>query len=200
MPKISSAEDVAKGAKGESPFLEMEEGRNEFRIVSEIYGVKEHEIRKGNEYSTVICPIAMERWDAESEGREPEEKKCPMCESGDRSIKTSFVAIAIGKKSRVGVLKKGKTVFSPIAAMKEEGVNLLETSVVITAEGEGLNRKYTSVLPALKSTRPLTDVEQDAVLAFEKDFVITERTKPMSYENIQRKMRGEKLEFNDDEA
>ena len=194
--EIQNSKMIKEASKGKSPFLKLEQGKNKLRIISKIHGVKEHLIKIGENQRMIACPRAMEEWEAaEQEKAIDRSIKCPVCESGNRNVRTQFLAIAINEKGEIGVLKKGTTIFSPIADLKEEGYDLAKTYVVISRKGEALDTEYT-VIPS-KEEKELTPEEQDGVLAFTADFNLEQRTKPMSYDNIVRKLKGEDPVFND---
>ena len=196
--EIKNTQQLKEASKTKSPFLTMEQGKNKLRIVSKIFGVKEHNIKIKDQPRMIACPEAMEQWEAEVADRTVNRSvKCPICESGDRKVKTQFMALAITDKGDVGVLKKGPTVFSTITELKEEGYELSKTFIVITRKGEGLETEY-SVIPS-KEEKELTDEEKNQILDFMKDFDLERRSKPMSYENIVRKLKGEDPIFTKEE-
>lgn len=197
MPKMNTSEDLKKGVKSKSPFLELPKGETKVLLLSPIYGVREHEIEVNGKYATIICPIEMERWDAESEEREVGEVKCPVCEAGNRTTKTRFMAEAITDEGDVGVIKKGSKVFGPILANRDAGWDLMETWFVIKREGEKLGTDY--AVGIVKNGRSLTEEDNQEITLFRETFEIEKRTKPMSYENIAKKMKGEPVEFNEEE-
>lgn len=194
--EIKNSQQLKEATKTKSPFLVMEQGKNKLRIVSKIFGVKEHNIKIKDQPRMIACPEAMEAWEAESEGRLVNRSvKCPVCESGNKMVRTQFLAVAVTEKGEVGILKKGSTVFSTIAELKEEGYDLSRNFIVVSRKGEGLETEY-SVIPS-KEEKELTDEEKDKVLDFTKEFDLEKRSRPMSYDNIVRKLKGEDPIFED---
>jgi predicted Zn-ribbon and HTH transcriptional regulator len=200
---ITSTKQLEESTQAQNNFIEIKDGEKAtLRIVSGIKGVKEHNLEIKGKRRGITCPEAMEEWEAKEEDRPINSAiKCPVCKSTnfpDRKVKTQFLAIAIDDKSQVGVLKKGPSVYKVITDLMGEGYNLSETPVIISRKGEKLDTEYT-VLPARKDT-PLTDEEKQAVAKFQEGYDIEMHSKPMSYENIERKMRGEDLIFDDEKA
>ena len=199
---ITSTKQLEDSVQTQGNFIDIKDGEKAtLRIVSGIKGVKEHNIKIKDQSRSIICPEAMEEWEAQSEDRAVNKAiKCPVCKSThmpDRRVSTKFLAIAIDDKGRVGVLKKGPTVYKTITELIEEGYKLDETPVIISRKGAGLDTEY-SVLPARKDA-PLTEAEQLAINAFKEGYDIDQYTKPMSFENIERKLRGEKPVFENEE-
>jgi hypothetical protein len=198
---ITSTKQLEESTQAVSSFIDIPDGEKvTLRIVSGIKGVKEHNIDIQGKRRSVICPEAMEEWEAQGEDR-PVNKaiKCPVCKSPnmpERRVSTKFLAIATDDKGKVGVLKKGPTVYKTITELIEEGYKLDETPVIISRKGTGLETEY-SVLPARKDA-PLTETEQVAISTFKEGYDIDQYTKPMSFENIERKLRGEKPVFEDE--
>lgn len=200
---IHSTKQVEESTQAQGNFVEIKDGTKvRLRIVSGIKGVKEHNIDIKGKRRAIMCPVAMEEWEALSDDR-PINKgiKCPVCERGqkdDRKITTQFLALAVDSEGKVGVLKKGASVFKPITSLIEEGYTLSERPVVIERKGTGLETEY-SVIVSMKD-QPLTDEEKVAVEEFKKDYDLDQRSQPMSYDNIVRKMNGEEPVFDDDKA
>ena len=113
----------------------------------------------------------------------------------DRKVSTKFLAVAIDDKGKVGVLKKGSTVYKTITELMEAGYKLDETPVIISRKGSTMNDTEYSVIPTKGKDSPLTEAEQAAVDTFKEGYDIDQYTKPMSFENIERKLRGEKPVF-----
>jgi hypothetical protein len=197
---INSKKQVEDATQGQGNFIDVKDGEKiRLRIVSGIKGIKEHSLEIKGKYRTIICPVEMEKWEAATEDR-PANKgiKCPACEAGQRKIVTQFLAIAVDEKGKVGVLKKGATVFKPITSLVEEGYVLSERPVVIERKGTGLESEY-SVIAAMKD-QPLSDEEKAAVADFQKDYDLDQRSQPMSYDNIVRKLNGEEPIFDEQKA
>lgn len=201
---ITNSKQLEEATQNQSNFIDLKDGdKVTLRIVSGIKGVKEHNIKIGGQNRTAICPEAMEAWEAQEEDR-PINKaiKCPVCKSPsmpDRRVSTKFLAIVIDDKGKVGVLKKGPTVYKTLTELIEAGYKLDETPVVISRKGSTMNDTEYSVIPTKGKDAPLTEAEQVAINAFKEGYDIDQYTKPMSYENIERKLRGEKPVFEDDE-
>ena len=197
---ITSAKQLEEATQNQSNFIEIEDGgKITVRIVSGIKGIKEHKLEIKGKNRSIVCPEAMEEWEAQTDDR-PINKaiKCPVCKSTnmeDRRVKTKFAAIAIDENGKVGVLKKGPSVYKTIMNLIEEGYRLDETPVIISRKGTGLDTEY-SVLPARKDA-PLTDEEKQAVADFQSGYDIDQYTQPLSYENIERKLKGEAPVFED---
>lgn len=141
----------------------------------------------------------MEEWEAQGEDR-PINKaiKCPVCKSTnmpESRVSPKFQSILIDEKGKVGVLKKGPSVYKTITELIDEGYNLSETPIIVSRKGAGLDTEYL-VLSARKDA-PLTDEEKQAVTNFQEGYDIDQYTKPMSYENIERKLKGEAPIFDD---
>lgn len=81
----------------------------------------------------------------------------------------------------------------------EAGYTLSETPIIISRKGTGLDTEY-SVIPTKGKDAPLTEEEQQAVADFQQSYDLNQRSQPMSYENIERKMKGEDLIFDDQKA
>jgi predicted Zn-ribbon and HTH transcriptional regulator len=197
---ITSTKQLEDSVQTTNNFIDIKDGEKAtLRIVSGIKGVKEHNIKIKDQSRSIICPEAMEEWEAQSEDRQVNKAiKCPVCKSThmpDRRVSTKFLAIAIDDKGKVGVLKKGPTVYKTITELIEEGYKLDETPVIISRKGAGLDTEY-SVLPARKDS-PLTEAEQMAINTFKEGYNIDQYTKPMSYENIERKLNGQQPVFDD---
>jgi hypothetical protein len=191
---INSSEQIESASKTKSNFIDIPDGgKVTVRLVSDVKGIKEHKVEIAGKHRFIICPVEMNRWEADSEGRPITPGiKCPVCQLGkpdEKKIGTKFMAIVIDTTSKVGVLKKGKTVFGPMQELIENGYALSETPVIISRKGEGLETKY-SVIPS-KTDLPLTDEEKQAIEDFKKDYDLDAYSTPMSYENIQKKLRGE---------
>jgi len=200
---INSTQQIEESTQSQGNFIEIKDGgKVTLRIVSGIKGVKEHNVDIKGKPRAIMCPVEMELWEAASDGR-PVNKgvKCPVCERGqkdDRKIKTQFLAIAIDNDGKVGVLKKGATVFKPIANLIENGYTLSERPVIISRKGTKLDTEY-AVIPSMKD-QPLSDEEKVAVEEFKKDYDLDQRSQPMSYDNIVRKMNGEDPVFDDEKG
>jgi predicted Zn-ribbon and HTH transcriptional regulator len=200
---ITSAKQLEEATQNQSNFVEIKDGEKAtLRIVSGIKGVKEHNLKIKDQNRSIICPEAMEEWEAQTEDREVNRTiKCPVCKSTnmqDRRVSTKFVAIAIDENGKVGVLKKGPSVFKTIMDLIEAGYSLNETPVLISRKGTGLDTEY-SVIPTKGKDAPLTDEEKQAVADFQEGYDINQYTQPMSYENIERKLKGEAPVFEDKE-
>jgi len=200
---INSTQQIEESTQAQGNFVEIKDGAKvRLRIVSGIKGVKEHNIDIKGKRRAIICPVEMDLWEAAFEDR-PVNKgiKCPVCERGqkdDRKITTQFLAITVDSEGKVGVLKKGASVFKPIASLIEEGYTLSERAVVIERKGTGLETEY-SVIASMKD-QPLSDEEKVAVEEFKKDYDLDQRSQPMSYDNIVRKMNGEDPVFDDEKG
>lgn len=194
--KISTSTQLAEATKQESTFIELEEGRNVVRLVSEFHGVKEHKLNVNGKYRFVACPKAMEEWRAMEEGVNiDKEVTCPVCEKGkgdEKKTRTSFLATAINRKNgKVGILKKGTTIFSPLIALKEEGFDLMKRDIVISRKGKDLETEYT-VSPTPNDS-DLTEDEQQAVL--NSDINLEQSTTPRPYSEIADIMAGKEVKF-----
>lgn len=197
---INSKKQVEDATQGQGNFIDVKDGeKTRVRILSGIKGIKEHSLEIKGKFRTIICPVEMEKWEGASDDRTVNKSiKCPACEKGERKIVTQFLAIAIDEKGKVGVLKKGATVFKPITSLIEEGYDLSERPVVIERKGTGLETEY-SVIAAMKDS-PLADEEKVAVDEFKKDYDLDQRSQPMSYDNIVRKLNGEDPVFDDEKG
>src|ERR1700754_2286310 len=166
---ITSTKQLEDSTQAVSSFIDIPDGEKvTVRIVSGIKGVKEHNIDIQGKRRSIICPEAMEEWEAQGEDRTANKSiRCPVCKSPnmpERRVSTKFLSIAIDDKGKVGVLKKGPTVYKTITELIEEGYKPDETPVIISRKGAGLETEY-SVLPSRKDA-PLTEAEQLAVTAF----------------------------------
>lgn len=197
---VNSTKQVEEATQTQGNFIDIKDGAKvTVRLVSGIKGVKEHSLEINGARRAIICPVEMERWEAATEDRGVDKGiKCPACEKGERKIVTQFLAIAVDSEGKVGVLKKGATVFGPIISFTEEGYDLKERPVIISRKGTGLKTEY-AVIPSMKDAL-LTDEEKVAVAEFQKDYNLEERSQPMSYDNIVRKLNGEDPIFDDDKA
>src|SRR3990167_6079195 len=185
--EIKSSEQIKEATKGESIFMELKEGKNTLRIVSKFYGVKEHQIKVADQYRFVACPRVMEEWRAAEEDSVVDtDIRCPICEGTNQDAKkigAKFLALVLSKKDgKVGVLKKGKTVFTPIFEMRDEGVDLAKRDIVIKRTGEGLATEHTVIASANDSE--LTELEQEGVLEAQKLIDLVQMTTPRSYQEI----------------
>jgi hypothetical protein len=198
---INSTKQLEDATQSQTSFIDIKDGdKVTLRLVSGIKGVKEHNLKIKDQNRSIICPEAMEEWEAQSEDRMINKTiKCPVCKSPnfpERKVSTKFQAIAIDDKGKVGVLKKGPSVFKTITTLLEEGYKLDETPIVISRKGSTMQDTEYFVLPSRKDA-PLTEAEQQAVETFKEGYDIDQYTKPMSYENIERKLKGEAPIFDD---
>src|SRR5258706_178819 len=125
---INSTKQVEESTQSQGNFVDIKDGAKvTVRLVSGIKGVKEHNVEIKGKRRAIMCPVAMEEWEAASEDR-PVNKgiRCPVCEKGERKVNTQFLAIVVDSEGKVGVLKKGATVFKPITDLIENGYNLAE--------------------------------------------------------------------------
>lgn len=200
---ITSTKQLEDSTQAQTSFIDIKDGEKAtLRIVSGIKGVKEHNIDIQGSRRAIMCPEAMEEWEAKEEDRQINKAiKCPVCERPnmpERRVSTKFFAIAIDDKGTVGVLKKGPSVYKVITDLMGEGYDLSETPVIISRKGEKLDTEYT-VLPARKDA-PLTEEEKAAVEKFKEGYDIEQYAKPMSYENIVRKLNGQQPIFDENKA
>lgn len=196
---ITSTKQLEESTQTQSNFIEIKE-KVSLRLVSKIVGVKEHNLDIKGKRRGIICPVAMEEWEAQTEDRTINKAiQCPVCKSTnfpDRRVKTQFIALAIDDAGKVGVLKKGPSVFKPIMELIDAGYTLSETPIIISKKGTGLDTEY-SVIPTKGKDAPLTEAEQQAVADFQEEYDLDQRSQPMTYENIERKMKGEDPIFDD---
>ena len=199
---ITSTKQLEESTQTQSNFIEIKD-KVTLRLVSKIVGVKEHNLDIKGKRRGITCPVAMEEWEAQTDDR-PINKaiQCPVCKSPnmpDRRVKTQFLALAIDDAGKVGVLKKGPSVFKPIMELIDAGYTLSETPIIITRKGTGLDTEY-SVIPTKGKDAPLNETDQQAVTDFQAEYDLDQRSQPMSYDNIERKMKGEDLVFDDAKA
>ncbi len=195
--KINNQKQMKDAVSGNDTFIKLEEGKKVFRIVSDIHGVKEHTFQLGENWRRIACPVEMERWEAETENRAVDaSKSCPACETlegKEKDVKTQFLAIAIQEDGKIGVLKKGVSVFSVLAGYQEEGWDLSVNPISITRKGLDKSTEYSVSL--VKGEVELTVDEQVAIEAFTKEIDLEQMTKPMSVDNIKLKLKGEQPIF-----
>ncbi len=185
---------------GDSPFLKLENGENRVRIVSEMQGVKEHRIETPESCTMTACPKEMLRWQVETTGQDQGGKlpPCPICEAMEKDEKkaqnwrprTQYLAVALNRKDgKVGVLKKGKTVFAPLTSYNEDPDwgDVRKYDVKIMKSGEGLATTYQVIpVPQKSETAELTNEEKARVMDF--DVNLDQMTTPLPYEKIVEKI------------
>lgn len=65
---ITSSKQLEESTQVQSNFIEIKE-KVTLRIVSKIVGVKEHNLEIKGKRRGIICPVAMEEWEAQTDDR-----------------------------------------------------------------------------------------------------------------------------------
>jgi len=140
------------GVKDRSDWLNLKQGSNKVRIVSDFVDFGVHSVREGGKYKSVICV--------------GKDNGCPYCAKGLKP-RVQFLGWVIDRKDgKVKLLKIGWTIAEKIRALQESEdygfEHLPGYDIDIVRRGEGLDTEY-DVIPARKDTE-LTEQEREEVM------------------------------------
>jgi hypothetical protein len=145
------------GIKEKSDWLNLKEGSNKIRIVSNFVDYGVHSVKYEGKYKSVVCV--------------GKENGCFYC-AEKLPVKIQFLGWVIDRKDgEVKLLKIGWTIAEKLRNLKESEdygfKDLPDYDIDIIRTGEGLDTEY-DVIPARKSTE-LTEEEKEKVLKNIKD-------------------------------
>ena len=145
------------GEKNKSDWLNLKDGSNKVRIVSDFVDYGTHSIKEGTQFKSVVCI--------------GKENHCPYCEKG-LPARVQFLGWVIDRSDgQVKLLRIGWSIYEQLKNFqesKEYGFeNLPPYDIDIVRTGTGLDTKY-NIIPARKDS-PLTEAEQAMVLKKIKD-------------------------------
>lgn len=145
------------GIKEKSDWLNLKEGSNKIRIVSNFVDYGVHSVKEEGKYKSVVCV--------------GKENGCPYC-AEKLPVKIQFLGWVIDRKDgEVKLLKIGWTIAEKLRNLKESEdygfEDLPDYDIDIIRTGEGLDTEY-DVIPARKSTE-LTEEEKKKISETIKD-------------------------------
>lgn len=156
---IKSKEELQNkyGIKDKGNWLNLKQGSNKIRIVSNFVDYGIHTVKEGGKFKSVICI--------------GKENGCPYCAQGLK-VKVQFLGWVIDRTdNKVKLLRIGWTVTDKIRKLQESEEygfeHLPDYDMDIIKTGEGLDTEY-DVIPARKNTE-LTDEEKDEIMQTVKD-------------------------------
>lgn len=145
------------GLKTGSDWLNLKQGSNKVRIVSDFVDFGVHSIKEGGKYKSVICI--------------GKENNCPYCQQ-NIPVRVQFLGWVIDRTDgEVKLLKIGWTIFDKLTKLAQSPDyhfdDLPPYDIDIVRTGEGLDTEYT-VIPARQDTI-LTPEEIEKIKAKVKD-------------------------------
>jgi hypothetical protein len=145
------------GMKEKSDWLNLKEGSNKIRIVSQFVDYGVHSIKDKGKYKSVICV--------------GKDNHCSYC-ANNVPAKVQFLGWVIDRKDgKVKLLKIGWRIYEKLDNLQKSEeygfTDLPEYDIDIIRKGEGLDTDY-DVIPARKNSE-LTDKEKEMVLEMVRD-------------------------------
>lgn len=176
------------GEKNKSDWLNLKEGSNKIRVVSDFADYGTHAIKEGNKFQSVVCI--------------GKENHCPYCEKG-LPVKVQFLGWVIDRNDgQVKLLRIGWKIYEQLKKFQESEEYGFETlpsyDIDIVKTGTGLDTRY-NIIPSRKDS-PLTDEEKALIVAKIKEpQEIIEKMRDKVLINIDSELEREETEDSDAE-